>query len=213
MHFQATAGTITVAAITVIVLLIGKALPKLIAVSGSTSLILAGYLLIAVGWLYALSMISGAHLSTLLGGWRTGWFLWGLLFGLLLFVVSGLGYAVAARLGLNPPAEASMASDFTGVSALLLVILVVVLAVLEEWLFRGVVLNFLQSKSAALAVIGSAVAFALYHLSVFQLLPTLLLGLGLGIIVVYFGTLWPAIVAHTVFNILGVLMSAMGRYS
>lgn len=35
---------------------------------------------------------------------------------------------------------------------------------------------------------------------------------GLAVIVVYFGALWPAVLAHVVFNGLGILVSAMGKY-
>nr|NIP56580.1 CPBP family intramembrane metalloprotease [Gemmatimonadota bacterium]NIR80836.1 CPBP family intramembrane metalloprotease [Gemmatimonadota bacterium]NIT85470.1 CPBP family intramembrane metalloprotease [Gemmatimonadota bacterium]NIU29294.1 CPBP family intramembrane metalloprotease [Gemmatimonadota bacterium]NIU34371.1 CPBP family intramembrane metalloprotease [Gemmatimonadota bacterium] len=60
------------------------------------------------------------------------------------------------------------------------------------------------------AAVGSAALFAAYHLSAFQLLPTFLLGAGLAAGVLALGSLWPAIVAHGVFNLVGVLVFALG---
>lgn len=213
MNLIASAPTLVLVLVTVIVLWLGKAMPKLISKFRHEVPILTAYLLIAAGWLWALSLIAEAHLFTVLGNWRSAWLLWGLLLGPALFVVSGMGYAVVAGLGSKPPAEAAVASVFQGFSKGMLIVLVITLALLEEWLFRGVMLDFLLSRPVALAVIGSAVLFALYHLSLFQFLPTLLLGLGLALTVVYFGAVWPAVVAHALFNVIGVLIATTGRYT
>lgn len=213
MHLKPTAGVILLVLATLIVLWIGKTLPKLISMDGHGAFILAGYLLVTIGWVWALSMFTDARLFAIFGEWRSSWLLWGMLLGPLLFVVSGIGYTISARLGFNPPAEAEMASAFQGLTVVVLAVLVVSLAVLEEWLFRGVVFGYLRSQSVMLAVIGSAAIFALYHLSLFQLLPAFLLGLGLALIVVYFGAVWPAVVAHSLFNVIGVLLAMMGRYA
>ena len=210
MHPNMTAGTLTLVLVTLIVLWLGKLLPKSISMIGHDTLILAGYILITMGWVVALSSIPEARLSTVLGGWRSSWLFWGLLLGPALFVVSGIGYAVSARLGFSPPAEAALVSTLQGSAVLMLAVWVVALAVLEEWLFRGVILDSLRSQSLVLAVVGSAAVFALYHISFFQLLPTFLLGLGLALIVVYYGAVWPAVVAHALFNVIGVLMATMG---
>ena len=213
MHPKMTAGTLALVLVTLIVLWLGKLLPKSISTFGHDTLILAGYILITMGWVVALSSIPEARLAIVLGGWRSSWLFWGLLLGPALFVVSGIGYVASARLGFSPPAEAALVSTFQGSAVLMLAVWVVTLAVLEEWLFRGVVLDSLRSQSVVLAVVGSAAVFALYHISFFQLLPTFLLGLGLALIVVYYGAVWPAVVAHAFFNVIGVLIATMGRFT
>lgn len=203
---------VSLIASTLMVLWLGKALPGMVSESGRQPLVLAGYLLVAMGWIWFLSASSEARLFSRLGAWRSAWLLWGAVLGPVLFVIAGAGYVVSARLGLSPPAEAALGEAFQGIAMVLLVFLVVTMAILEEWLFRGVILNSLRPRSVAIAVIVSAVAFSLYHLSLFQLFPTLLLGVGLALIVVYFGAIWPAVVAHALFNVLGVLLSALGQY-
>lgn len=213
MLLKTTGGTIALVVVTLTVLWLGKSLPKLTSMLGHEALIFGAYLLVAMGWVSTLSIVSQSSVFMALGGWRPSWLLWGLLLGLALFVVSGVGYAVSAGLGFKPPAEAALASGHQGLTVLILIALVITLAVLEEWLFRGVILDFLRPQSVVLAVIGSATLFALYHLSWFQFLPAFLLGIGLALIVVRFGSVWPAVVAHALFNTIGVLIAISGRYT
>lgn len=198
---------------TAIVLWLGKALPEAVSKVEGGSVFLAGYVLVAIGWLWLLAVVAEARLFPLFGRWRNNWLYWGIALAPVLFVVSGLGYAASTALGFNPPAEAEMMSAFQGLAILMLVILVGILAVLEEWLFRGVILEFLRPHSVVLAVLGSAAIFAVYHFSFFQLLPTFLLGLGLALMVVYLRAVWPAVVAHALFNVAGVLIVTLGEYT
>jgi len=57
------------------------------------------------------------------------------------------------------------------------------------------------------AVVVSALAFALFHLSAVRFAPTLLLGLVLGTLAVRTGTLWASIVAHLLNNAMALLVS------
>ncbi|MFI5184638.1 MAG: CPBP family intramembrane glutamic endopeptidase [Vicinamibacteria bacterium] len=81
-------------------------------------------------------------------------------------------------------------------------------AIFEELLFRGVVLpSLLRSMSAAGAVFGSAFLFGMIHLDLstpggaFYRVPfAFAVGLGLGLLRVRTGSLYPSIVAHAFLN-------------
>jgi membrane protease YdiL (CAAX protease family) len=79
---------------------------------------------------------------------------------------------------------------------------VIVAPLLEELLFRGMVLRALLtrfSNSAAVAI--SAVVFSAFHPSLVGAPCALLLGLVLGVLLVRTGSIWPCIAAHSAWNL------------
>jgi sodium transport system permease protein len=78
-------------------------------------------------------------------------------------------------------------------------------AVCEEALFRGFILNGLRSMGAVPAIGISALLFGIAHASIYRLLPTMFLGIVLGIVVWRTGSLLCAIVLHAINN--GLLAS------
>lgn len=166
----------------------------------------AAYAVLLTAWLGVL-LGSGAFSSLGTSGpfqWR--WLGFGVALGPVLFVAGGLGYATTARvLGLEPPGEAMLATDTRGWTLLALALTVVAAAGVEEWVFRGVLLDALDPLAPWVIVLVSSALFAAYHVSLFQALPTFLLGLGLGALVLGTGALWPAVVAHASYNLLGVV--------
>lgn len=89
-----------------------------------------------------------------------------------------------------------------------LVLLVgVMTGLVEEALFRGVILTGLRKHlPPAAAVTICALLFAVLHLSPWRFVPQLALGLLLGWLTVRTGSCWPAAVGHAVHN--GVLVTA-----
>ncbi len=85
---------------------------------------------------------------------------------------------------------------------LLLALTAVVLAPLfEETIFRGVLLPVLgRSFGRGWSVFGSALVFAVAHLSIGELLPLLVLGLGLAQLRLSSGRLLPCVVMHALWN-------------
>lgn len=79
---------------------------------------------------------------------------------------------------------------------------VIVLApIVEELIFRGVIFSgFQRIYPAFLAILFSAVLFSLFHLNPWQLVPTFLLGLLLGLIRLRTGSLLAAIFIHALHN-------------
>jgi membrane protease YdiL (CAAX protease family) len=90
---------------------------------------------------------------------------------------------------------------------------VIVVAILpgfcEELLFRGVVqpifVDWFGKKHVA--VWASAFIFSFIHFQFYGFLPRLLLGAMLGYLVLYSGSLWSCIIAHTFNNTLVVILS------
>ncbi len=105
------------------------------------------------------------------------------------------------------PAETPVMQDGT-VPVLLLNILVVGLApaVLEELLFRGVVLQGLRGAGDTVALVGSALMFGLMHGTLYQVPFAFILGLVFGYIVLKTGNILWSMGLHALNNTLAVLM-------
>jgi membrane protease YdiL (CAAX protease family) len=103
--------------------------------------------------------------------------------------------------GSNPLLELVLGSRDT-LSLLCLAFTALVLAPLfEEVLFRGVLLPVLaRTMGAAPAVLASAAVFGLAHLSLGELPPLLVLGLGLGWLRLRSGRLGPCVLMHGLWN-------------
>ena len=78
---------------------------------------------------------------------------------------------------------------------------VVFAPVFEELVFRGILLPVLVSKVGKISgVVLSALIFALAHLSVGELPPLFVLGVGLGIMRLSSGRLFPCALMHSLWN-------------
>jgi sodium transport system permease protein len=70
-------------------------------------------------------------------------------------------------------------------------------AICEEALFRGPILRGLRARlGPTSAIILSAALFGLFHLDVYRLIPTTLLGILLGFLALETGSIVPSMVAH-----------------
>lgn len=134
----------------------------------------------------------------------------GVAFGCWLFSV--VYRAVALGFGARPPVAdgVDLGRMFgSGVAGTVLTFAVIAIAgpLLEELLLRGVVLGAVSAKVGKWpAIVGCALAFALLHASLWSLLPLTVLGIGLGWLAVRSRSLWPAVVAHVLYN--AVLVAA-----
>jgi sodium transport system permease protein len=71
----------------------------------------------------------------------------------------------------------------------------------EELIFRGILLSALKEKiSPVWAIGGVALAFGLFHLYLFRILPTAIIGIYLTYIVYRTGSIYLSMIAHTVNN-------------
>ena len=103
--------------------------------------------------------------------------------------------------GSNPLLELVLGSDEFIPLFLLLITTVVFAPVFEELVFRGILLPVLVSKVGKISgVVLSALIFALAHLSVGELPPLFVLGVGLGIMRLSSGRLFPCALMHSLWN-------------
>jgi len=87
---------------------------------------------------------------------------------------------------------------------------VLLAAVCEEVLFRGLLLQLLARHSGwASAIFLGAVLFSAFHLDPIGFLPRLPVGLFLGLLVWRSGSLYPAVLAHGTFNFVGLFLVSL----
>jgi uncharacterized protein len=86
-------------------------------------------------------------------------------------------------------------------------LIAVIPAIGEELMFRGVLMRIFRQwfRSPHWAVWITAIIFSAIHMQFFGFLPRMLLGVLFGYLVVFSGSLWPAIVAHFVNNSAAVI--------
>lgn len=82
--------------------------------------------------------------------------------------------------------------------------------IVEESICRGIGFALLQRWGDAVAIAGSAVAFALAHGAVLDLPWVLVTGIGLGYLRARTGSLYPCVALHATVNGIAVLVSALG---
>jgi len=89
-----------------------------------------------------------------------------------------------------------------------LLMIAILPAIGEELLFRGVILRFLKDWTGKvhLAVILSAIIFSTLHFQFYGFLPRFLLGVLLGYMFVWSGSLWVPILVHFINNGTAVLV-------
>ena len=130
-------------------------------------------------------------------------------------VVSAFDMVVAAGFEMVPWSQPLYASqmlvriqliDSVYSALLVLLTVVVVTAVCEEALFRGLIFTGLRYHyGPGAAILGSALLFAAVHLNPWQFPALFLLGLFLAALVHWTHSLYPAILGHAVNNGLSVL--------
>lgn len=119
--------------------------------------------------------------------------------------------AEAIGIGLPPALDGGLTEVFgPGPAGLgLSVALVVLIApVVEEMLFRGVLLSALGARlGPGLALVGQALLFGAYHFSLWTFVPTFLLGLACGYLAQRRASLWPAVALHALFNAVPIALT------
>lgn len=87
--------------------------------------------------------------------------------------------------------------DFSTQNPLMLLLTMVILpAVTEELLIRGVVLSEYEQYGTARAIMLSAVIFALFHANPMHFLSLLVAGICYGLLTLLFDSVYPALIAH-----------------
>lgn len=92
---------------------------------------------------------------------------------------------------------------------LLFISTAVVPAIVEEILFRGVILNALLPFGGTVAVLGSAFLFSLMHGNIFQLFYTALMGIILGYVYIRTRSIWCGVLIHFFNNTVSVVQEIL----
>lgn len=79
-------------------------------------------------------------------------------------------------------------------------LLIVVSPILEEYAFRGVLLNSLSRYGKRFALVASSLIFALAHSNFAEMLPAFAMGISLGKTSLRYKSIQPSIVIHILFN-------------
>ncbi|MBT9259233.1 MAG: CPBP family intramembrane metalloprotease [Clostridiales bacterium] len=80
----------------------------------------------------------------------------------------------------------------------------------EELYYRGLLLDFLRPLGTWGAAFLSSLLFGLAHGLLTLLIPLFLVGLVLALLRVYQGTLWPSVMAHSLFNLASLTLALVG---
>lgn len=88
-----------------------------------------------------------------------------------------------------------------------LVIMALLPAVVEEFIFRGLIFNGYKKRNPLVAVVLSAVLFGLIHMNINQFSYAFVIGIVFALLAYATGSLIPSIVAHFTINGTSVVMS------
>lgn len=88
--------------------------------------------------------------------------------------------------------------------------MVIVPAIVEELLFRGVIFKGLQNYGKAFSIIMSAVMFSVFHMAISQTVYPLIMGLLLGVIMYKEDNILYTITVHMTNNFLSVIFAYFG---
>ena len=103
--------------------------------------------------------------------------------------------------GSNPLLELVLGSHDPIALGLLALTAVVLAPLFEETIFRGALLPVLAARLGQLGgVLLSGLLFAMAHISVGELAPLTVLGVGLGLVRLRSGRLWPSVLMHGLWN-------------
>jgi uncharacterized protein len=99
----------------------------------------------------------------------------------------------------------------TGVDDLFinLIVIAIIPAIGEELLFRGVIQKLFTelANSKGFAVILTAILFSALHMQFFGFFPRFALGIMLGFLYVWSGSLWVSVTAHFINNAMAVILT------
>lgn len=110
---------------------------------------------------------------------------------------AGLEFSTALPIGLNSIGDLFLA----------IVLVAFVPAVLEELIFRGMILQGLRKFGSWPAILISAGLFALMHASAIQLVYTFLFGIVLALVVIKTGSILSSMICHFTANGLSLVLS------
>lgn len=107
--------------------------------------------------------------------------------------------------------EAFLTMNSTGDLMLNILMIGILPALGEEFMFRGVIQKLFQqmTKNIHLAILISSVLFSAIHMQFFGFIPRMMLGIFFGYLLVWSGTIWLPVLAHFINNTAAVILAYM----
>lgn len=116
---------------------------------------------------------------------------------------------IVSKIPMNKSVEKAFEQLFA-VPAIAIITIVFVAPIYEEILFRGIVLKVMSNRiNSSIAILMSALFFAIMHMNLIQGINTFLLGIILGYISIKTESIYLCIFGHLVNNSLGVVVVSM----
>lgn len=83
-------------------------------------------------------------------------------------------------------------------------------AICEELMFRGCILGLVKTRFGTWgSILFVGILFGLFHLSIFRIVPTAILGILLTAITIYTGSIFPAMVIHGINNLTAIIITRL----
>ncbi len=100
-------------------------------------------------------------------------------------------------------------SGSTGGLIINILIIALIPAVGEEFLFRGIFQDIFAGlfRSPHLGILFTAILFGIFHMQFYGLVPRIVLGLVYGYLFLWSGTIWLPILAHLINNLVPVIIA------
>lgn len=111
----------------------------------------------------------------------------------ILFELAGTQGSIVSDIGV------AFNDTMTG-NVLYLFIYIVLSPILEEYAFRGILLNCLSKYGKFFGLIMTSILYALAHGSINEMIPSLLMGYLLGKMFLNYHSIWPSIITHIMAN-------------
>lgn len=144
-------------------------------------------------------------------------------FGGLLCVLGGLGICLAANLpaiavqnmldflfGYEPSSSYMPEQESWGMFILEFSVTAILVPVMEEFAFRGILLSALRKHGLGFSIVGSALIFGLAHMDLSTVIFAVVAGFVFGFLYAYTNNLWITVTIHALNNGLSVISSYSG---
>lgn len=127
-------------------------------------------------------------------------------------IPAGVVASVEKYFGYSGEPPATPLNDNPWVLVLYGIVIAVVPPLVEEMLFRGLLLQSLRRYGDGFAVFASALAFGLYHGNFIQMVFAFLCGIVMGLVAVRTNSLLPSILIHFLNNSIAFSVEMITRY-
>ena len=91
--------------------------------------------------------------------------------------------------------------DYNNLNIIMIILLIIVCPIVEEYIFRGITLRFLGRFSNRFGVICTSIIFSLFHLQVVQIIPSFIFSYILCLVTLRYKSIIPSIIVHSITNL------------